>query len=200
MYSKKQQEVNGLTWKRKTFSIVLFCIAAVLVARIILVNLQWPAARQAQIPVGEQISVGGLALSVASSSIVSPEELYASYGISQEQQMRFMLGQMTAQGWQAKVLCITLSAVNETDQAVAFQTGNLMAECGPWSNGLDFDLFQMANNSTGTVEIAPSESREIYLFYDLYDQHFTAHNWQNIEKQPFALTISLYPEKILLYV
>ncbi len=107
---------------------------------------------------------------------------------------------MIAQGWQAKILCITLSAANETDHPVAFHTGNLMAECGPWSNGLDFDLFEMVNHSTGTVEIAPSESKEIHLFYDLYDQHFTPYDWKNIDNQPFALTISLYPEKILLCV
>lgn len=200
MRSKKQQEVNGLTWKKKAFSIVLFLIAAILTARIFMVNLQWPAASRIEIPTGEKFSLDGLALSVESSSIMSPEEIYSFCKMDKEQATRLMLEQMIAQGWQAKILCITLSAANETDHPVAFHTGNLMAECGPWSNGLDFDLFEMVNHSTGTVEIAPSESKEIHLFYDLYDQHFTPYDWKNIDNQPFALTISLYPEKILLCV
>ena len=115
MRSKKQQEVNGLTWNKKAFSIVLFLIAAILTARIFMVNLQWPAASRIEIPTGEKFSLDGLALCVESSSIMSPEEIYAFCKIDEEQATRLMLEQMIAQGWQAKILCITLSAANETD-------------------------------------------------------------------------------------
>ena len=200
MHSIKQRVVSGLIWKKKTFRVALLSLTSILAIQIFTVNMKWPAPELTKIPVGEKALMNGLSLCVTDSSIVSPKEFYTSYAVDKKQQTRLTIEQMTAQGGQARVLCITILSTNETEHAITFQADELMAECGPWSARLDSDLFQIANNSVGTLEIAPSESKEIRLFYDLYYQHFDTSAWENIETLPFALTVSLYPQKILLCV
>lgn len=186
--------------KKKAYSIVFLLVAAVLATKIFLINYQWPAATLIEIPAKESFSVNGLSLCVTASSIVSPWELYEEYDIEKNEQEQLFIEQMRAQGWDAKILVVKLSVVNETNDKITFRAGSLMAECGPWSNGVDHELFLTANQSTGTVEMEAYQSKEIYLFYDLYDQHFTTAAWQNLASLPFSLTVALYPEKVLLCV
>lgn len=186
--------------KKKICRITFLLVAVILIARIVVVNFQWPAADLIEIPPKESFYMQGLTMSVISSFIATPSEVYEEYDIAEEEKEQLFLEQMIAQGWDAKVLVVALSAVNETNSKITFQAGSLMAECGPWSNGVDHDLFKVANQSTGTIEIEPGQFKNIYLFYDLYDQHFTVTAWKSLDSLPFALSISLYPEKILLYV
>lgn len=187
-------------WKRRIGRALALCALCLVCVRIFAVNRQWPAPKAVTVSSGEDFCVNGLSFCVKQSSIDCPQDVFDSFHVTDEQQNRFFMAMMLAQGWQAKILQVTVAVTNTTDQEITFEAGGFMAECGPWSNGVDHDLFILANPTKGTVQVAPSQTVDVRLFYDLYDRHFVEEDWQNLDQLPFALLLSLYPEKVMLCV
>jgi len=62
---KRMQKVNGQMLKKKICRITFLLVAVILIARIVVVNFQWPAADLIEIPPKESFYMQGLTMSVS---------------------------------------------------------------------------------------------------------------------------------------
>ncbi|MDD3279300.1 MAG: hypothetical protein PHG16_10545 [Lachnospiraceae bacterium] len=73
-------------------------------------------------------------------------------------------------------------------------------ESGSWSNGISLDGFQLLNPGyrLSNVQVPAGEQLTLHLTCNIYRMHFSDSLWKNIRNRSFGLTLTYYPQKILL--
>lgn len=104
--------------------------------------------------------------------------------------------------WQHKIMDVTFSIKNETDEKKKISFTDLYLETLGVANGLVLQLCTSDHSDYSNLrkekELEPGEQKEVTIPYMMVSLHFQKKDWENIENRDFWITFSSYPEKIYL--
>jgi hypothetical protein len=187
--------------------VLLLCVIAVAVTlsavRIYDINRQYPDAKIVMHEVGETIPGGGTSVTVNGGELIDVAELARLAPDYEEILMDPNVVDPPYRDDQIRYLLFRVTVANDTEEAQRMSLVEMCADALIWSNGIELDLYREMNPdfaSPARIELAPRQTAEIILPYQLSDVQFKEKDWAKIDEWDFDLSLSTYPTRHLVRV
>lgn len=94
-----------------------------------------------------------------------------------------------------KLVLVTCSFTNTTNQSLRYDTTSLTLTSNALHQQTNLMLFATYNEGGLYVDLAPQETKTLVYPFSIEKYQVTKKQWSMMDKQPYQLIISLYPDK-----
>ncbi|MDD2362656.1 MAG: hypothetical protein PHH84_06850 [Oscillospiraceae bacterium] len=100
---------------------------------------------------------------------------------------------------QLKILLVTVTVTNESNEDIVVPLYTASAVSGTWSNGIDQFLFQSINSPDASLscQVATGESQIVILPYKIASSMMLHNDWIDVGNLPYEVILETYPQKII---
>ncbi len=165
--------------------------------RIYAINKAYPAAKVKSYSMGDKFDFHGAEISVDGAELCHTSDIIEGYVCDQLDNQNNPLSND-----ECKVLIVTITAENKTDEELMLPFHEVNAESVGWHNGLGLTEFCAVNEGITwpDIKLPAGETTTVKLTFNMFSIQFKDKEWERVDDREYDLLFSEYPVKTVVEV